>query len=347
LRVTDDPRVAVTHVARVLYHWRKHSESSLGKTDAKPYTHLAGKRALADAMSRRGFAAVVEDGPQPNTYSSRRQALEEPAVSIVICSRTPRLLESCVSSIRKRTRYGRYEIVVVHHLTNDNQSAIAEIVNRLQCKRITYSGEFNFARMNNIGVRETTGDYILFLNDDTEVIDEKWLAAMASRLSEDGVGIVGAKLLYRSSALQHAGIAVNGLTGASHPGRASFGSLGWNWFAMTRELSAVTGACLAIKRKIFDRVAGFDESLPVDFNDIDLCMKVRVAGYQVIIESSAVLQHDECGTRTPQRLTPGAKAFVERWRPKLLRSDRFWTRHLTLDEAMMPDARGFDRLRLG
>lgn len=344
LRVTDDPRVVVTHVARVLYHWRRHSQSTLGRAEAKPHTHLAGKRALADAMSRRGCLAVVEDGAQPNTYSSHLVAGGEPVVSIVICSRTPRLLETCVSSIRQRTRYGRYEIVVVHHQTNDNEAAITEIANRFQCKRLIYSGAFNFARMNNLGVRETAGEYILFLNDDTKVIDEKWLAAMASRLSEDGVGIVGAKLLYRSSALQHAGIAVNGLSGASHPGRASFGALGWNWFQMTRELSAVTGACLAVKRTIFDQLGGFDESFPVDFNDIDLCMKVRAARYQVIIENRAVLQHDECGTRTPGRLTPGAKAFVKRWRAELMNSDRFWTRHLRLDETMMPDPRGFERL---
>jgi GT2 family glycosyltransferase len=345
LRATDDPGVAVTHVARILYHWRKHSESTLARTAAKTHTHLAGKRALTDAMSRRGFAAIVEDSSQPNTYSSRRVAVGgEPVVSLVICSRTPRLLESCLSSIRKRTRYGHYEIVVVHHQTSDNQAAITEIVNRFQCKRVIYSGSFNFARMNNLGVKETAGEYILFLNDDTKVIDERWLAAMASRLGEDGVGIVGAKLLYRSGALQHAGIAVNGLSGASHPGRASFGSLGWNWFQMTRELSAVTGACLAIKRMIFDQVGGFDEGFSVDFNDIDLCMKVRAARYQVIIENRAVIQHDECGTRVPGRLTPGAKAFVERWRPELTNSDRFWSRHLKLDETMMPDPRGFERL---
>lgn len=315
LRLTDGA-AAVRHVPRVLYHWRKHAGSTAAETRAKPYTHGAGKRALEDAVRRRGWDASVEDGPLPNTYRVRWPVSGASKASIVICSRSPRLAKRVVGAVGRMTEYRNREIVMVEH----------EIETGLPVIRVPYSGPFHFARMNNLGARRATGDILVFLNDDVEPLDRRWLTALVEHVERPAVGIAGARLLYPSGAIQHAGMAVGIMEGVGHPYRDTFGSAWWHWLPFTRNVAAVTGACLAIRRTVFEQLGGFDEAFPVNYNDADLCLRARETGYEVIYEPEAVLRHEECRTRTRGVRFGETELWEERWGEWV---DRFYSPHLT------------------
>ncbi len=315
LRLTDGP-AAVRHIPSVLYHWRKHKGSTAADTNAKPYTHVAGQRALEDAVLRRGWNASVEDGPLPNSYRVRRPVSGASRVSIVICTRSPLLAGRVVHAIRRMTSYRNYEIVMVEH----------GIRTGLAVETVPYEGQFNFARMNNLGARKAVGDILVFLNDDVEPLGAGWLTDLVAHAERPEVGMVGARLLYPSGAIQHAGIAIGIMEGAGHPHRDTFASAWWNWLPFTRNVAAVTGACLAIRHSVFDQLGEFDEAFPVNYNDADLCLRARAAGYEVIYEPDAVLQHEECRSRKPGVRMDEIERFEARWENW---SDPFYSPHLT------------------
>ena len=314
---------AVRHIPRVLYHWRKHEGSTAERAGAKPYTHEAGRRALADALGRRGIRAAVDDGPVPNTFRVRRELSGRARASIVICSRQQRLLKRCLRAVARRTAYASYEIVVVHHLSGDD-AAMERLLATSRCVRVPYAGPFDFAVMNNLGARHASGEVLVFLNDDTVPLTAKWLGELMARLEDPEVGIAGARLLYRSTAIQHAGLATGIMHGVGHPGRDTFGSRWWPWLFLSREVSAVTGACLAVRRAVFEELGGFDPAFPVNYNDADLCLRAREAGYAVVHEASAVLRHDECGTRRPGIRYTERERLEERWNVRLAKGDPFY-----------------------
>ena len=201
--------------------------------------------------------------------------------------------------------------------------------------RVPYAGPFNFAAMNNLGARHATGEVLVFLNDDVEPLDAEWLDAMLAHANRREVGAVGARLLYRSGAIQHAGMVIGIMEGAGHLHRNTFGSPYWNWLPFTRNVCAVTGACLAMRKSVFEELGGFDESFPVNYNDVDLCLRARQAGYDVIVEPAAVLRHDECQIAAGGRAARGALSFEQRWAAWLERGDPFYSPHLsrTLEDA--------------
>jgi len=315
LRLADG-KAEVRHVPRVLYHWRKHADSTAADARIKPYAHGAGKRALEDAVQRRGWKASVEDGLLPNTYRLRRAVSGASQVSIVICTRSPELAKRVVAAINRTTEYRNYEIVLVEH----------EIETGLAVKCAPYAGPFHFARMNNLGVGRAAGDILVFLNDDVEPLDPGWLTELVAHAERPEVGIVGARLLYPSGAIQHAGMAVGIMEGVGHPYRDTFGSAWWHWLPFTRNVAAVTGACLAIRRSVFEKLSGFDEAFPVNYNDADLCLRARAAGYEVIYEPAAVLRHEECRTRMRGVRMAEMDLWDERWGDWV---DRFYSPHLT------------------
>jgi len=315
LRLTDGP-VTVRHIPAVLYHWRKHRDSTAANTSAKPYTHARGKRALEDTVQRRGWNASVEDGPLPNSYRVRRPVTGESRVSIVICTRSPRLAGRVVRAIARMTSYRNYEIVMVEH----------GIQTGLSVEIVPYSGPFDFARMNNLGAGKAAGDILVFLNDDVVPLETGWLTALLAHAERPEVGVVGARLLYPSGAIQHAGKAVGIMDGSGHPHRGAFASAWWNWLPFTRNVAAVTGACLAIRHKVFDQLGGFDEAFPVNYNDADLCLRARAAGYEVIYEPDAVLRHEEGRSRTPGIRLEEIELWERRWGNW---NDPFYSPHLT------------------
>ena len=173
------------------------------------------------------------------------------------------------------------------------------------------------------------GEVLVFLNDDVEPLGPSWLSALAAQAARPEVGVVGAKLLYPSGSLQHGGIAIGIGDGCAHPGRGSFGAPYWPWLDLTRNVSAITGACLAIRRQVFFELAGFDERFPVNYNDADLCMRAIRAGYRVVYESLAVLRHLECQTRRGGVGFAERELWYARWADQLDSGDPFYNPNLT------------------
>lgn len=326
LRIRDSGG-SVWHIPKVLYHWRMHEDSTSANPTSKPYTHDAGKRALQDSVVRRGVQAVVEDGGT-NRYHLRRHIHAPLLVSIIICSRNPKLLRRCLHGIAKNTEYRHYEIVVVQHKTADNDR-MDTLPATVAHKRIRYVGPFNFSKMNNTGAAEAGGDMLIFLNDDVVPLTPNWLRYLVAQVQRPEIGVVGAKLLYPSGAVQHAGIAVGIMDGVGHPFRHTFGSPYWHWLDCTRNVSAVTGACLGIRKPLFQDLGGFDPVFPINYNDLDFCLRARAAGYEVIDEPAAILRHDECRTRTPGIGLEERQLFWERWTEWLKRDDPFYNPNLT------------------
>jgi GT2 family glycosyltransferase len=253
-------------------------------------------------------------------------------VSVIICSRQPRLLRRCLQELR-RTVYPAVEIVIVQHETGDESSNVAlrVVTEQFGCRGVRFCGLFNFPEMNNLGASVACGNYLVFVNDDVWPLTADWLEKLTAPLSQARTGITGAKLLYPNGSIQHAGIAVGINGAAAHPGRGLFYSPYWKWLDYTREVSAVTGACLAIRRDVFDKLGGFDPIFPVNYNDVDLCLRARLEGYRVLIETSALLWHSECQSRKAVVKPEERRAFYKRWSSVLQDSDPYYNPNLTQD----------------
>jgi GT2 family glycosyltransferase len=180
LRLTDDP-IKVRHVGRVLYHWRRHAGSTAADPQAKPYTHAAGKKALEDALRRRGALAKVEDGPRSNLYRVRWEPQGTPLASLIICSRSAQLLRQCLEAVAGRTSYSRLEVIVVQHIGHEDDGLQA-VIQAFGARVVPYAGSFHFSRMNNLGARDAAGDVLVFLNDDIEPLDATWLERLIGQV---------------------------------------------------------------------------------------------------------------------------------------------------------------------
>ena len=327
LRVTRTSR-AVRHIPRILYHWRRHPESTAASSSAKPFTHEAGRQALLADVSAIDAQAVVESGPIPNSYRVRWSVPPATPVSVIICSRNPKLLKHCIEAVEKNTSHSPLEIVVVRHETGD---LLAWEGLRLPREPVwlAYRGPFNFSRMNNLGAKRASGAVLVFINDDIEPLVPEWLTDLTAHALRPEIGVVGAKLLYPSGAIQHAGMVTGILSGVGHLHRDTFATEFWNWLPFARNVSAVTGACMAVRRNVFEGLNGFDEALPVNFNDVDLCLRARQAGYEVIIEPNAVLRHFECKTRAPGIGIEERELWEERWSEWLQRPDPYYNPNLS------------------
>jgi GT2 family glycosyltransferase len=330
LRVTERTQ-NIFHIPRVLYHWRKHSGSTAASALAKRPSSDAGRRALEEHMQRRGIEAVVIND-EPSRYRVRPRLCGTPKISVIIPikDKVP-LLQRCLQSIETKTQYGNYEIIVA-----DNGSVeppTREYLARLRHRVVSVPGPFNFSRINNVAVQHATGDYLLFLNNDTEVISGEWLTAMLEVCQWPEIGIVGAKLLFPNDTVQHAGVLLGiggvGVAGhcslylpASH--RGYFDSV-----SRTRNYSAVTAACMMIRRSVFEQVGGFYEDLPTAYGDVDLCLRVRNAGYRIVYTPYTKLYHYESSSRG-YGIDPHDVAIMKgRWGAALT-SDPFYNPNLSL-----------------
>lgn len=285
-------------------------------------------------LALRAAAMGAKIGRVPEVlYHTRQQAplviprtagpAEGPLVSLIICSRNGRLLNRCLEQISKRTQYPRRETIVVAHQGWDNH-ALATAAARYGASLVPYEGEFHFARMCNLGAKTATGDVLVFLNDDVIPLKSDWLGLLMGHAQRPVTGAVGAKLLYPSGLIQHVGVALGMMDGAGHPGRGTFGRKWWPWFDYTRDVSAVTGACLAIRKKLFLEAAGFDERFPVNYNDVDLCLRLRRAGFRVIVEPQALLQHEEARSRIARTRAEERELFLDLWGDVIDAGDPFY-----------------------
>ena len=303
LRIVEKAR-RVYHVDKVLYHWRISESSTAANADTKPYASNAGIRAVQDHLNRMGIKATVSLSRRPFTYKVIYEVPEDyPLVSIIIPNKDHiDLLDACLKSIFDKTSYSNYEIVIIEN--NSTNPSTFKYYSQLQDKHpntvkvITWEHEFNFSKLMNFGEKHSAGEYLLLLNNDTEIITPNWIDVMLGLCSRNDVGAVGAKLYYPDDTIQHAGVVINARC-AGHLHR-NYPRDNWGYFALNdaqQDLSAVTAACMMTKRSIFNSVGGFTEDLQVAFNDIDYCLKIREIGKLVVYTPEVELYHYESVSR--------------------------------------------------
>jgi len=306
LRVVEKTQ-NIYHIPKVLYHWRIIPASVTSSADAKPWAYEAAVRALKDMVDRSPFPGRVEPGPRAGFHRIRREIQGNPKVSIVIPSGgatldTPTgkvcLLEQCVRSIRNRSTYRNFEIVVVDGYDVPDEVLAAIAGDDLQLVRC--ADPFNFAQRINLGAKAATGDVLLLLNDDIEVKTPDWLESMLEFAQQPEIAAVGAKLFFANGTIQHIGVMVlSGNAGhafhqveGDHPGYFLSNLVNRNYLV-------VTGACLMMRRDLFFELGAMDESFPLNYNDVDLCLKAHQAGYRNLVTPYAQLIHYESASRQP------------------------------------------------
>lgn len=349
LKVTEAlDRHQVLHIPKVLYHWRVAENSTAGSDSAKPYAARAMASAISAHLTRTGRAAEVallDDAP----IARIRYRLPEPAplATIIIPNKDmPALIGTCIDSIRSKTTYARYEILIVDNGSTDVETLrLYDGYKRAGIAIAEYPSAFNYSAMNNLGIREARGEVLVFLNNDTSVIGKDWLSELVAHAARPEIGCVGAKLYFDDDTIQHAGVFVGVCGIASHPYRGfekgEFGYFGR--LRVTQNLSAVTAACLAVKRSIAMEVGGFDEtSLKIALNDVDFCLKVHAAGYYNVWTPFAELYHFESKTRGYEigpekqaRFQRESEVLKARWE-NYIALDPYYSPHLTrTSEAVM------------
>jgi GT2 family glycosyltransferase len=349
LRVTERlTRDQIVHIPHVLYHWRAIKGSTALGMSEKNYAHTASIRALQDHLRRIGLPGDFEEMEGvPGNLSFKPRVDGQPRVSIIIPTRDGLdYLKRCIESIRSKSSYRNYEILIV-----DNQSSEPGTLEYLASQErlpdtrvIAYDKPFNYSDLNNKAAKQASGELLLFLNNDTEVITISWLEEMIGLAQRKDVGAVGCMLYYpEDDKVQHAGV-VLGLGPAGVAGHAyHLQQRGYPGqmcrMRLTQELSAVTAACMMMRKEVFERVGGFDPGLRVAFNDVDLCLRVRGQGMAIVWTPRAELYHYESRTRgsdeKPEhkaRFDQECAVLKERWGDQLV-DDPFFNPNLRLDHA--------------
>jgi O-antigen biosynthesis protein len=292
----------IRHIPKILYHWRKHEGSTSSSLSNKPYAHLSGLLAVKDHLNERGEDARVTSGRYLGSYRVDYVMDHSRLVHIIIPTRdNPAYLRTCCFSIEQSTHVNYLVTIVDNGSTDPETKALLQKLNDTDRYNVLqYNKPFNYSAINNLAVRKgPDAEVLLFLNDDTEVISSDWLEQMAQHIGRGGVAAVGAKLLYGDNTIQHAGVIIGmgGIAGHSHK-KMPDGHPGYFMRPhVTQNVTAVTGACMMVDRKVFEDVGGFEESLPRAFNDVDLCLKIREKGHYIVYTPYACLYHHESVSR--------------------------------------------------
>ncbi len=324
----------IHHIPRVLYHWRRSGGSSAISPWQKPGQLAAARRAIEEHLQRKGIRGHVAIDWRTHAYGVKRELAEAKKISIIIpASDRIDLLSSCIESITTKTNYPNYELVVV---SQDNQSEEARSsFNRSKHRLLQYDGPRNDSAVKNFAVEQTRSPWLLFLDNDLEVIDGEWLSAMAEHIQRPEVGAVGARLLWPNDTVEHAGIVlgVGGIAGHAFRGLLAEDPRVFKQLQVTRNYSCVTGACLLTRRDVFIEVGGFDEEgLAMAFNDVDLCLKMRRAGYLIVYTPFAKLYRHESAGRPMPSEPRETGVMRERW-PELLQRDPYYNPNLSRERA--------------
>lgn len=350
LRLTDRAK-NVVHVPKLLYYWRSHPGSVASDINAKPYAIQSAKDAVADHLKRHGYEhfQITSTRAFETIFKIRYQIIGDPKISIVIANKDHlEDLKRCITSIREKSTYENYEIIVVENGSETKE--IFDYYEKLkddpQIKVVTYTekGSFNYSKVNNFGVKEASGDYILLLNNDTQVITVNWMEELLMYAQREDVGAVGAKLYYGNKTIQHAGVVLqlgaHRTAGHSHYGqhRDNLGYMGRLCYA--QDVSAVTGACLLVKKKLFEEVGGLDESFAISLNDVDFCLKLRGKGLLNVFTPFAELYHFESVSRglddqgeKAARYNDESERFREKWKEVLEKGDPYYNPNFSLDRS--------------
>lgn len=342
LRCTEQAR-KVVHIPRVLYHWRVHKDSTAENPASKMYAFDAGKRAIEEHLKRIGMEGQVLHTKDLGFYRVKYQVKGQPLISILIPNKDQsEVLEQCLQSIQKSI-YTNYEILIIENNSVEEKTfAYYKELEKQENIRILYwKEEFNYSAINNFGAKEARGEFLILLNNDVEIISPDWIEEMLSLCQREQVGIVGTKLYYPDDTIQHGGtvIGIGGIAGhvfvnmpRSHSGYMHKASL-------IQNISAVTAACLMVKKEVYQKVKGFDEGLKVAFNDVDFCLRVREAGYLITYTPYAEAYHHESKSRGTEdskekvmRFQEEIEFMRERWIQLLKEGDPYYNKNLTLDK---------------
>ena len=330
----------ITHIPRILYHWRVHKASTADNPASKMYAFDAGKRAIEEHLKRCGETGVVSHTKDLGFYRVQYQMSGNPLVSIIIPNKDHvDMLDKCLRSIQKSS-YRNYEVIIVEN--NSVEEATFDYYKKVTSDRIRvvyWEGIFNYSAINNFGAKAAKGDYLLLLNNDVEVITENWLEELLSNCQRPDVGIVGAKLYYPDDTVQHAGIiiGIGGVAGNVFVGLPRKFTGYFHKASIQQDLSAVTAACMMVKRSVYEEMGGLEEKLQVAFNDVDFCLRVRRAGYLVVFDPYVELYHYESKTRGAENTKEKVRRFQteieymrSHWLDLLKKGDPMYNPNLTL-----------------
>lgn len=364
LRLTDKAK-NVVHVPKLLYYWRSHAGSVASDISAKSYAIEAARGAVADHLRSHGYEhfKITSTRAFETIFKISYEIIGNPKISVVIANKDHvGDLRRCITSILEKSTYDNYEIVVVEN--NSETTEIFEYYNELTgdkfdkamkhgemavsddeiIKIVKYEGEFNYSAINNLGVEKTEGEYILLLNNDTEVITVNWMEELLMYAQREDVGAVGGKLFYGNKTIQHAGVVIglgaHRTAGHTHYGqsRENLGYMGR--LCYTQNATAVTGACLMVKKSLYEKVGGLDTGFAVSLNDVDFCLKLRKEGYLNVFTPFAELYHfesisrglDDSGEKA-QRYNRESEVFRNKWKEELTKGDPYYNPNFSLDRS--------------
>ncbi len=349
LRLTANAK-NVVHVPKLLYYWRSHKASVASDISAKPYAIAAAKGAVAAHLQSCGFQnfEIKSTRAFDTIFEIKYEIAREDKISILIPNKDHiEDLRRCITSIQERSTYENYEIIVIEN--NSAEQATFDYYKTLEGQEkitvVTYEGDFNYSRINNYGAGFATGEYLLLLNNDTQVITMNWLEAMLMYAQRPDVGAVGAKLYYGDRTIQHAGVVIglgaHRTAGHTHY-KINYDNLGYmGKLCYAQNVSAVTGACLMVKKSLYDALGGLDEQFRIALNDVDFCLRLRKQGYLNVFTPFAELYHFESASRGSD-VEDAAKAtryeeecvlFRTRWKELLEKGDPYYNPNFSLDHS--------------
>lgn len=348
LRLTSKAQ-HVVHVPKLLYYWRSHKASVAADIGAKTYAIEAARNAVADHLRVNGFKnfEIISTKAFETIFRIKYEVLGDPKISIVIPNKDHvEDLSRCIDSILKQSTYDHYEIIIVEN--NSVTDEIKEYYKTLEqyenIRVVRYEGEFNYSKINNFGASFASGEYLLLLNNDTQVISINWMEELLMYAQREDVGAVGAKLYYEDRTIQHAGIVIglgaHRTAGHTHyrEARTNLGYMGRLCYA--QDVSAVTGACLMVKRALFEELGGLDESFAIALNDVDFCLRLREKGYLNVWNPYCELYHfesisrglDDAGEKA-RRYDEESARFREKWKVQLEKGDPYYNPNFSLDRS--------------
>ena len=337
-----DQACRIGHVPEILYHWRTSRSSTADNPASKMYAYDAGKRAIEAHLQRRGEKGEVSLKKDLGFYRVVYPVKKQERISVVIPSKDQwETLKACLDSIREKTTYPDYEIIVVENNSREPETFAyyKTIDGKDNIRVITWDKPFNYSAINNFGIRHASGQYVICLNNDIQVITGGWMEELLGVCQREEVGVVGAKLYYPDDTIQHAGIVVGigGIAGSLFVGMKRERSGYLHKASLMQDLSAVTAACMMVKKKAFEEAGGFEEKLAVAFNDVDLCLKIREKGYLVVYDPYVEMYHYESKTRGREDTKEKVRRFqgeIEymrtRWIGILKEGDPCYNKNLSL-----------------
>lgn len=332
----------VGHIPEILYHWRTHKASTADNPASKMYAFDAGKRAIEAHLERTDTEGVVTHTPDLGFFRVKYPVQGNPLVSIIIPNKDEKeTLKDCIESIRKKTEYENYEIIIVENnsTTEEIFQYYKELSQDPRIRLLRWKKEFNYSAINNYGVSHARGEYLIFLNNDVKIITPGWIKEMLGVCQRPEVGAVGVKLIYPDNTIQHAGcvIGIGGIAGHMFVDMPANRTGYLHKASILQDMSAVTAACMMMKRTAFEEAGGFTEKLAVAFNDVDLCLKVRKNEKLIVYDPYVQLYHMESKTRGAEDSTEKVRRFQEeieymrcQWIDILKKGDPYYNKNLSL-----------------